>query len=61
MTTPEDKKSHGFSSTSTSPSEVPSSSVFYYDNVTVSIVPEKKGLFLKHSEYEVIKVLIGYS
>lgn len=27
--------------------------VYYYDNVTVAIVPEKKGLFLKHSEYEV--------
>lgn len=24
-----------------------------YEGVTVSLVPEKKGLFLKHSEYEV--------
>lgn len=47
----------GFNDTSrTSSSDLPSGSsspVYYYDNVTVSLVPEKKGLFLKHSEYEV--------
>lgn len=31
-------------------------SIHYYDNVTVALVPEKKGLFLKHSEYEVFMV-----
>lgn len=35
------------------PSSSSDSPMYYYDNVTVSIVPEKKGLFLKHSEYEV--------
>lgn len=24
-----------------------------YDIITVQLIPEKKGLFLKHSEYEV--------
>lgn len=40
------------SSRRTSASDNPSIT-YYYDNVTVSLVPEKKGLFLKHSEYEV--------
>lgn len=30
-----------------------------YDIITVQLVPEKKGLFLKHSEYEVsLKVVV---
>lgn len=54
--TPEDHVTRSEGSTRTSSAnESPSGSttVHYYDNVTVSIVPEKKGLFLKHSEYEV--------
>lgn len=46
----------GFDTSRTGSSDLPSGSsspVYYYDNVTVSLVPEKKGLFLKHSEYEV--------
>lgn len=34
-------------------STVPIANLYYYDNVAVSLVPEKKGIFLKHSEYEV--------
>lgn len=45
------------SSRRTSASDNPSIT-YYYDNVTVSLVPEKKGLFLKHSEYEVHILLI---
>lgn len=45
------------SSRRTSSSDNPSIT-YYYDNVTVSLVPEKKGLFLKHSEYEVPIIIL---
>lgn len=32
-----------------------------YDIITVQLVPEKKGLFLKHSEYEVSKSVTSIS